>query len=188
MEIFSHISLCRRCLTRLRRRRCKFRVWAPGLTGANASITSDCLVSLVERRHHWSIFLWKWERHNHYGQWRHLLHYKNRFFCTHSFWCSCEWYLILTGWCNLPHISCHLIRWNGDINWMPRNCYLTPLDYLKCHADKRETIEHLKANIRESIAEIRPPYTRKSAWKLVRSNEILLGSCGSHINEIIFHF
>ena len=46
-------------------------------------------------------------------------------------------------------------------NWPPWSCDLTPLDYYlwgavkdKCYADKPETIEALKDNIREAIGEI----------------------------------
>ena len=49
----------------------------------------------------------------------------------------------------------------GDINWPPRSCDLTPLDFFlwgyakdRVYADKPSTIEHLKANIRQVIAEI----------------------------------
>ena len=48
-----------------------------------------------------------------------------------------------------------------DIVWSPRSCNLTPLNYYlygavkdKCYADKPETIDALKDNIREVIGEI----------------------------------
>ena len=47
------------------------------------------------------------------------------------------------------------------IVWPPRSCDLTPLDYYlwiavkdKCYADKPESIDALKDNIRETIGEI----------------------------------
>ena len=50
----------------------------------------------------------------------------------------------------------------ADVVWPPRSCVLTPLDYYlwstvkdKCYANKPETIEALKYNIREGIGEIR---------------------------------
>ena len=56
----------------------------------------------------------------------------------------------------------HLIRRDDDVNWPPRSCNLTPLEYFlwgaineKCYDDKPETIEQLKANIRDAIDEIR---------------------------------
>ena len=48
-----------------------------------------------------------------------------------------------------------IISLKADIVWPPRSCDLTPLDYYfqgtvkdKCYADKLETIETLKDNIR----------------------------------------
>ena len=48
-----------------------------------------------------------------------------------------------------------------DVVWPPRSCDLTPLDYYlwgaikdKSYADKPETIDALKNNIREAIGEI----------------------------------
>ena len=47
-----------------------------------------------------------------------------------------------------------IISRNSDINWPPRSCYLTPLDYFlweavkdKCDANHPETIEALKHEI-----------------------------------------
>ena len=49
----------------------------------------------------------------------------------------------------------------ADVVWPPRSCVLTPLDYYlwgsvndKCCADKLETIDALKDNIRQAIGEI----------------------------------
>ena len=54
-----------------------------------------------------------------------------------------------------------IISRRADAVWPSRSCDLTPLDYYlwgavkdKCYADKPETIEALKDNIREAIAEI----------------------------------
>ena len=54
-----------------------------------------------------------------------------------------------------------IIRRRTDVVWPPRSCDLTPLDYYlwgavkdKCYADKPETIDALKDNIREAIGEI----------------------------------
>ena len=48
-----------------------------------------------------------------------------------------------------------------DVLWPPRSCDLTPVDYYlwgtvkdKCYADKPETIDALKENIRKAIGEI----------------------------------
>ena len=50
----------------------------------------------------------------------------------------------------------------ADVVWPRRSCYLTPLDYYlwsavkdKCFADRAETIDTLKDNIREVIDAIK---------------------------------
>ena len=72
--------------------------------------------------------------------------------------------------CHTSHATINLLRlmFDGHLisrnitNWPPRSSDLTPFDYFLCgavkekhYADKPETIEHLKANIRNAIAEIR---------------------------------
>ncbi|GFS72726.1 transposable element Tc3 transposase [Trichonephila clavipes] len=61
-----------------------------------------------------------------------------------------------------------LISRFGPVNWPPRSCDLTPLDYflwgyvkpLVC-ADKPQTLDHLEDNIRRVIADIRPQMLEK---------------------------
>ncbi|GFX50619.1 histone-lysine N-methyltransferase SETMAR [Trichonephila clavipes] len=48
-----------------------------------------------------------------------------------------------------------LISRFGPVNWLPRSCDLTPLDYFLC-ADKPQTLDHLEDNIRRVIVDIRP--------------------------------
>ncbi|GFX39268.1 putative LOC100569746 [Trichonephila clavipes] len=57
----------------------------------------------------------------------------------------------------------HLISRFGLVNWPPRSCDLTPLDYFLwdyvkslIYADKPQTLDHLEDNIRRVIADIRP--------------------------------
>ncbi|GFW38069.1 transposable element Tc3 transposase [Trichonephila clavipes] len=57
----------------------------------------------------------------------------------------------------------HLISRFGPVNWPPRSCDLTPLDYFLwgyvkslVYADKPQTLDHLEDNIRRVIADIRP--------------------------------
>ena len=54
-----------------------------------------------------------------------------------------------------------IISRRADVVWPPGSCELIPLDYYlwgadkdKCYADKPETIDALKDNIREEIGEI----------------------------------
>ena len=60
-----------------------------------------------------------------------------------------------------PVFEDRIISRKADVVWPSRSCDLTPLDYYmwgavkdKCYADKPETIEALKDNIREAVGEI----------------------------------
>ena len=60
-----------------------------------------------------------------------------------------------------PVLENRIISRRADVVWPPRSCELTPLDYNlwgavkdKCYADKSETIDALKDNIREAIDKI----------------------------------
>ncbi|GFT56715.1 DUF4817 domain-containing protein [Trichonephila clavipes] len=61
-----------------------------------------------------------------------------------------------------------LISHFGPVNWPPRSCDLTPLDYFLwgyvkslVYADKPQTLDHLEDNIRRVIAGIRPQMLEK---------------------------
>ncbi|GFX81802.1 uncharacterized protein TNCV_2570031 [Trichonephila clavipes] len=61
-----------------------------------------------------------------------------------------------------------LISRFGPVNWPPRSCNLTPLDYFLCgyvkslvYADKPQTLDHLEDNIRRVITDIRPQMLEK---------------------------
>ncbi|GFT24863.1 uncharacterized protein TNCV_3021481 [Trichonephila clavipes] len=65
----------------------------------------------------------------------------------------------LTVWCALRA---------GPVNWPPRSCDLTPLDYFLwgyvkslVYANKPQTLDHLEDNIRRVIADIRPQMLEK---------------------------
>ena len=68
-------------------------------------------------------------------------------------------HLIPTGRRYVPHSRSYtrpvfedrFISRRANVVWPPRNCDLTPLDYYLWGADKPETIDALKANIREAI-------------------------------------
>ncbi|GFW48190.1 uncharacterized protein TNCV_2382741 [Trichonephila clavipes] len=62
----------------------------------------------------------------------------------------------------------HLISRFGPVNWLPRSCDITPLDYFLwgyvkslVYADKPQTLDHLEDNIRRVIADIRPQMLEK---------------------------
>ncbi|GFW24060.1 transposable element Tc3 transposase [Trichonephila clavipes] len=61
-----------------------------------------------------------------------------------------------------------LISSFGPVNWPPRSCDLTPLDYFLwgyvkslVYVDKPQTLDHLEDNIRRVIADIRPQMLEK---------------------------
>ncbi|GFX13396.1 putative transposable element [Trichonephila clavipes] len=63
-----------------------------------------------------------------------------------------------------------LISRFGPVNWPPRSCDLTPLDYFLwgyvkslVYAGKPQTLDHLEDNIRRVIADIRPQMLEKSS-------------------------
>ncbi|GFY29692.1 histone-lysine N-methyltransferase SETMAR [Trichonephila clavipes] len=63
----------------------------------------------------------------------------------------------------------HLISCFGPVNWPPRSCDLTPLDYFLwgyvkslVYADKLQTLDYLEYNIRRVIADIRPQMLENS--------------------------
>ncbi|GFT73901.1 uncharacterized protein TNCV_4895341 [Trichonephila clavipes] len=114
---------------------------------------------------------------------------------------------------NMSHSSCHnrfierrfvdrLISRFGPVNWPPRSCDLTPLDYFLwsyvkslVYADNLQTLDHLEDNIRRVIADIRPQMLGKviENWRLdyqiqTRKSRVdyIRASRGSHMPEIIF--
>ncbi|GFU94848.1 uncharacterized protein TNCV_2098401 [Trichonephila clavipes] len=61
-----------------------------------------------------------------------------------------------------------LISRFGPVNWPPRSCGLTPLEYFQwgyakslVYADKPQTLDHLEHNIHRVIADIRPQMLEK---------------------------
>ncbi|GFW70716.1 transposable element Tc3 transposase [Trichonephila clavipes] len=87
----------------------------------------------------------------------------------------------------------HLISRFGPVNWPPRSCDLTPLDYFLwgyvkslVYADKPQTLDHLEDNIRRVIANIRPQMLEKVIENWTSRLDYIRASRGSHMPEIIF--
>ncbi|GFS55452.1 DUF4817 domain-containing protein [Trichonephila clavipes] len=91
----------------------------------------------------------------------------------------------------------NLISRFGPVNWPPRSYDLTPLDYFLwgyvkslVYADKPQTLDHLKDNIRRVIADIRPQMLEKiienrtSRLDYIRASRIHARS-QIHVNRII---
>ncbi|GFW28736.1 putative LOC100569746 [Trichonephila clavipes] len=86
-----------------------------------------------------------------------------------------------------------LISRFGRVNWPPRSCDLTPLDYFLwgyvkslVYADKPQTLDHLEDNIRRVIADIRPQMLEKVIENWTSRLDYIRASRGSHMPEIIF--
>ncbi|GFX94087.1 hypothetical protein TNCV_3414491 [Trichonephila clavipes] len=79
------------------------------------------------------------------------------------------------------------------VNWPPRSCDLTPLDYFLwgyvkslVYADKPQTLDHLEDNIRRVIADIRPQMLEKVIENWTSRLDYIRASRGSPMREIIF--
>ncbi|GFT37637.1 MULE domain-containing protein [Trichonephila clavipes] len=89
--------------------------------------------------------------------------------------------------------SDRLISRFGPVNWPPRSCDLTPLDYFLwgyvkslVYADKPQTLDHLEDNIRRVIADIRPQMLEKVIENWTSRLDYIRASRGSPMPEIIF--
>ncbi|GFT10062.1 transposable element Tc3 transposase [Trichonephila clavipes] len=81
----------------------------------------------------------------------------------------------------------------GPVNWPPRSCDFTPLDYFLwgyvkslVYADKPQTLDHLEDNIRRVIADIRPQMLEKVIENWTSRLDYIRASRGSPMPEIIF--
>lgn len=93
-----------------------------------------------------------------------------------------------------PIFENRIISKNGDVNWPPRSCDLTPLDYYLwgavkdvCYANKPSTIDDLKHEIEVAIAAIRPETIENVLKNWTDRIGYCQVSCGGHLTEIIFH-
>ncbi|GFU13877.1 hypothetical protein TNCV_940561 [Trichonephila clavipes] len=86
-----------------------------------------------------------------------------------------------------------LISRFGPVNWHPRTCDLTPLDYFLSgyvkslvYADKPQTLDHLEDNIRRVIAYMRPQMLETVIENWTSRLDYIRASRGSPMPEIIF--
>ncbi|GFX77425.1 transposable element Tcb2 transposase [Trichonephila clavipes] len=86
-----------------------------------------------------------------------------------------------------------LISRFGPVNWPPRSCDLTLLDYFLwgyvkslVYTDKPQMLDHLEDNIRRVIADIRPQMLEKVIENCTSRLDYIRASHGSHMPEIIF--
>lgn len=93
-----------------------------------------------------------------------------------------------------PNLENRIISKIGDVNWPPRSCDLTPLDYFlwgpvkdKCYANHPETIQDLKYEIQAAVAAIRPETIEKVLQNWVDRISYCKLSRAGHLSEIVFH-
>ncbi|GFU23491.1 DUF4817 domain-containing protein [Trichonephila clavipes] len=86
-----------------------------------------------------------------------------------------------------------LISRFGPVNWPPRSCDLTPLDYFLwsyvkslVYANTPQTLDHLEDNIRRVIADIRPQMLEKVIENWTSRLDYIRASRGSPMPEILF--
>ncbi|GFV55118.1 uncharacterized protein TNCV_2623391 [Trichonephila clavipes] len=86
-----------------------------------------------------------------------------------------------------------LISSFGPVNWPPRSCDLTPLDYFLwgyvkslVYADTPQTLDYLEDNIRRVIADIWPQMLEKVIENWTSRLDYIRASGGSPMPEIIF--
>ncbi|GFW16025.1 uncharacterized protein TNCV_4432981 [Trichonephila clavipes] len=86
-----------------------------------------------------------------------------------------------------------LISRFGPVNWPPRSCDLTQLDYFLwgyvkslVYADKPQTLDYLEDSIRRVIADIRPQMLEKVIENWTSRLDYIRASRGSHMPEIMF--
>ncbi|GFV47991.1 transposable element Tc3 transposase [Trichonephila clavipes] len=79
------------------------------------------------------------------------------------------------------------------VNWPPRSCDLTPIDYFLwgyvkslVYADNPQTLDHLEDNIRRVIADIRPQMLEKVIENWTSRLDYIRASRGSHMPVILF--
>ncbi|GFW73416.1 DUF4817 domain-containing protein [Trichonephila clavipes] len=85
-----------------------------------------------------------------------------------------------------------LISRFGPVNWPPRSCDLTPLDYFlwsyvksSVYADMPQTLDHLEDNIRRVIADIRPQILENVIENWTSRLDYIQTSRDSYMPEII---
>jgi len=94
----------------------------------------------------------------------------------------------------LDTLENRIISRRGDVNWPPRSCDLTPLDYFlwgavknKCYANHPKTNDDLKHEIEVAMRAVEG-HTIVNGFKNWVDR---MGSCkvsrGNHMNEVLFH-
>ena len=87
-----------------------------------------------------------------------------------------------------------VISRHGDVNWPPRSCDLTPLDFFlwgflkgKVYANNPQTIPELKEEIGRTIKEISPQMCQNVIQKFDKRFNVCKHGRSGHLSDIVFH-
>ena len=87
-----------------------------------------------------------------------------------------------------------VISRHGDVNWPPRSCDLTPLDFLlwgffkgKVYANNPQTIPELKDAIGRTIKEISPQMFQNVIENFDKRINVCKHGRDGHLSDIVFH-
>ena len=87
-----------------------------------------------------------------------------------------------------------VISRNGDQNWPPRSCDLTPCEFFlwgfvksRVYANKPQIIPELKVEIRRVVCEIEPQLCGNVIESFVKRARVCQQSRGGHLWDIVFH-
>jgi len=83
---------------------------------------------------------------------------------------------------------------NGPVEWPPRSCDLTPVDFFLCghvklliYANKQTTLEKLRKNIKREIANISADVCQRVVQNWLQRIDCCKCDHGGHMVEIEFH-
>ena len=87
-----------------------------------------------------------------------------------------------------------VISKNGPVEWPPRSCVLTPLDFFLwghikslVYANKPATLDDLKDNIQREIANVSVEMCARVVENWVQIIDHCKRACGGHMADIEFH-
>ena len=88
-----------------------------------------------------------------------------------------------------------IISRRGNINWPPRSCDLTPLDFFlwgylkqKVYVNNPQTIDDLKENISDCIQAIQPQLCHNVIENFAKRIVACRTAAGGHLEDIVFHY
>ena len=82
----------------------------------------------------------------------------------------------------------------GDVNWLPRLCDMTPVEFFlwgflksQVYANKPQSTVALKVNVTKAIAQIQPDLCGRVIEIWTKRIRATVRSRGGHLDDVIFH-